>query len=221
MTKFFGNDSVFGRFFGQAGNIITMNILFLICSIPVITMGASFTSMYYALLRSRRHGDTSLIRDFFHSFRRNFKQSTLSWLIVLALTIIFSADIGMFGPGGIYPFLPFYYLFLVLIVIAAITSMFVFPMIAAFENTLRNLWSQSFFLAAKNLPSALAVLILNVFPLYASLTTPVPQIFGTALFVWILGGFGLIAWINTFLFYRIFSPHLPDEDGALEDKDLF
>ena len=217
MSKFFGNDTLFGRFFGQAGNVITMNILFIICSLPIITLGTAYTSMYYALMRSLRYGDTSLIRDFFHSFRKNFRQSALSWLAVLVLTVIFSADIGMFGPRGIYPFLPFYYLFLVLIIIAAITFMFACPVIAAFENTLKNLWIQSFFLAARNLPSALAILILNVVPLYVSLTTPVPQLFGIALFFWIVGGFGFIAWVNTFLFYRIFKPYLPEEPA---EKDL-
>ena len=117
MSKFFGNDTLFGRFFGQAGNVITMNLLFLVCSLPIVTLGTAYTSMYYALMRSLRYGDTSLIRDFFHSFRQNFRQSALSWLAVVVLAVVFSADIGMFGPGGIYPFMPFYYLFLVLIII--------------------------------------------------------------------------------------------------------
>ena len=71
MSKFFGNDTLFGRFFGQAGNVITMNLLFLVCSLPIVTLGTAYTSMYYALMRSLRYGDTSLIRDFFHSFRQN------------------------------------------------------------------------------------------------------------------------------------------------------
>lgn len=206
--KFFGNDSLFGRIFGTLGNMIVVNFLFILCSIPIITFGASFTSMYYALLRNLKYGDSSLTRDFFSSFRQNFKQSTLSWGIAVIFIIVFSADIGMFGPRGIYPITAIYYLIIVLAVIVAITAMFVFPVIATFQNTLKNLWIQSFFLAAKNIPSALAVLALNVIPLYLSLTTSSPQVFGLALFIWIIAGFGLTAWINTFLFYRIFEPYL-------------
>ena len=95
--EFFGNDSLFGRIFGTLGNMITVNLLFIVCSIPVITFGASFTSMYYALLRNLKYGDSSLIRDFFSSFRQNFRQSTLSWLISVIFMIVFSADIGMFA----------------------------------------------------------------------------------------------------------------------------
>ena len=208
--KFFGNDSLFGRIFGTLGNIIVVNFFFILCSIPVITFGAAFTSMYYTLLRSLKYGDTSLTRDFFRSFRENFRQSTLSWIISVVFIIIFSADIGMFGPNGVYPVTAVYYLIIVLAVIVTITAMFVFPVIAAFRNTLKNLWIQSFFLAAKNLPSALIVLVLNVVPLYMSLTTSSPQIFGTAMFVWITAGFGLTAWINSFLFYRIFTPESCD-----------
>lgn len=209
--KFFGNDSLFGRIFGTLGDMITVNILFLLCSIPVITFGAAFTSMYYALLRNLKYGDSSLTRDFFSSFRQNFKQSTISWIISIIFIIVFSADVGMFGPNGVYPMTAIYYLIIVLAIIVMITAMFVFPVIATFQNTLKNLWTQAFFLAAKNIPLALAILILNAAPLYLSLTSPSPLIFCTALFVWIIAGFGAIAWINTFLFYRIFSPYLADD----------
>lgn len=216
--EFFGNDSLFGRIFGTLGNMITVNLLFIVCSIPVITFGASFTSMYYALLRNLKYGDSSLIRDFFSSFRQNFRQSTLSWLISVIFMIVFSADIGMFGPNGVYPAAAIYHLIIVLAVIVAITAMFVFPVIATFRNTLKNLWIQAFFLAARNIPFALVILFLNIVPLYISLTTPSPQIFGTALFLWIVTGFGLIAWINTFLFYRIFSPYLAADPADTEEN---
>lgn len=215
--KFFGNDSLFGRIFGTLGNMIIVNLLFLLCSIPVITFGAAFTSMYYALLRSLKYGDSSLVRDFFGSFRQNFRQSTLSWIISIIFIIVFTADIGMFGPRGVYPVTAIYYLIIVLAVIVMITAMFVFPVIATFRNTLKNLWIQAFFLAAKNIPIALAVLVLNVVPLYLSLTSPSPQIFCTALFIWIVAGFGAVAWINTFLFYRIFSPYLADDAAEICD----
>lgn len=214
--KFFGNDSLFGRIFGTLGDMITVNILFLLCSIPVITFGASFTSMYYALLRRLKYGDSSLTRDFFSSFRQNFRQSTLSWIFSIIFVIVFSADIGMFGPNGVYPMTAIYYLIIVLAVIVTITAMFVFPVIATFQNTLKNLWIQAFFLAAKNILPALAILILNVVPLYLSLTSPSPQIFCTALFIWIIAGFGAVAWVNTFLFYRIFSPYLADDTSESE-----
>ena len=138
--KFFGNDSLFGRIFGTLGDMITVNILFLLCSIPVITFGAAFTSMYYALLRNLKYGDSSLTRDFFSSFRQNFKQSTASWIISIIFIIVFSADVGMFGPNGVYPMTAIYYLIVVLAIIVMITAMFVFPVIAAFQNTLKNLW---------------------------------------------------------------------------------
>lgn len=210
--KFFGNDSLFGRIFGTLGDMIVVNFLFILCSIPVVTLGASFTSMYYALLRNLKYGDSSLFRDFFKSFRENFRQSTISFIISVIFIIVFTADIGMFGPGGVYPVTAVYYLIIVLAVIVTITAMFVFPVIAAFRNTLKNLWVQSFFLAARNLPFALIILVLNVVPLYMSLTTSSPQIFGTALFIWITAGFGLTAWINTFLFYWIFAPYLPADE---------
>jgi len=207
--KLLNNDSILGRFFEKAGDIIILNLLFILCSIPIVTAGISATSMYYAFLHKRRYPDTSVTRDFFHSFRQNLKQSTLSWIAFLAAVFIFATDIRMFAPDGIMPVIPLYYLFIVVLVISVLTALYIFPVIAAFKNTLKKLWIYSFFMAARNLPATFVIAAVSILPLYVSLTFPDPAVFMVLLFIWIVCGFGLTAWLNTFLFYRIFRPYLP------------
>jgi uncharacterized membrane protein YesL len=208
--KLLDNDSLFGRFFGTIGDIIALNLLFLLCSLPIVTFGASFTSLHFALLRRRQHSDSSAVRDFFQSFRQNFRQSTLAWLTMIVLIIVISADFGTFGPDGVMPFLPFYYLILLLSIILFFTSLYIFPVIAAFENSLKQLWIQSFFLAARNLPRTILIAILTVVPLAVTLLNATLMLH--LLILWLMAGFSLIAWCTSYLYYSAFRPYLPLEE---------
>ena len=87
-SGFFNYDNPVWRFIGKFGDLIILNILWLVCSIPVITIGASTTAVYYVTLKLARDDDGYTIRSFFKSFKENFKQSTVIWLILLAVGVI-------------------------------------------------------------------------------------------------------------------------------------
>ena len=86
----FSSDGWFSRFFGTLGDIIIVNILFILCSIPIVTMGASMSAMYFTLLKKQRTGENGgVVKLFFKGFKDNFKQSTISWLLFLLISFIF------------------------------------------------------------------------------------------------------------------------------------
>lgn len=205
-SNLFSDESILGRFFGKLGDIIILNLLFVICSIPVITIGVSYTSMEYALLKKMQEPDATVSKAFFHSFRENFRQSTLGWLLILLLAFIFSVDLNVFGPSGVMPFTPFYYLFLLAGFILGFTALYLFPVIAAFGNSLKNLFVQSFFLASKNIFFTLLMCFLFCFPMY--LTFLDAEYFLIYLTLWLVLGFGLIGYLYSFIFFHIFKPYL-------------
>ena len=97
----FNSDGWFSRFFGTLGDIIIVNILFILCSIPIVTMGASMSAMYFTLLKKQRTGENGgVVKLFFKGFKDNFKQSTISWLLFLLISFIFTLDFNLFGKGG-------------------------------------------------------------------------------------------------------------------------
>ena len=61
----------------------TLNLLWLVCCIPVFTAGAATTAVYYVTLKLVRDEDDSTIKSFFRSFIQNFKQATAIWLSIL------------------------------------------------------------------------------------------------------------------------------------------
>lgn len=210
----FSNESILGRFLGKIGDIIILNLLFVICSIPIITIGISYTSMEYAFLKQLREPDAAAGKAFFHSFRRNFRQSTLAWLLILLLLFIFSVDINVFGPSGVMPFAPFYYLFILSGFVLGFTALYVFPVIAAFQNSLKNLFLQAFFMASKNIPFTLLMCAIVCFPIH--LTFLDARYFLVYLTLWIVAGFGLIGYTNAFIFFRIFKPYLGEDEEENE-----
>lgn len=74
--------------FGNVVDIIYIGILWLLCCLPIVTIGASSTAMYYALVKCVRHGRGHVSREFFGAFRRNFKAATLAWLVFLFLILL-------------------------------------------------------------------------------------------------------------------------------------
>ena len=94
----FNSDGWFARIFGTIGDIIVVNILFIICSIPIFTIGASMSAMYYTLLKKQRTGETGgIIKLFFKGFKDNFKKSTIAWLLFMLIAFVFSLDFNLFG----------------------------------------------------------------------------------------------------------------------------
>lgn len=85
----FRSDNLFSRFMNVLFDIICIDVLWLVCSLPVVTMGAASTAAYYAMAKSVRYKTGYAAREFFHSFRCNMKQSipltVLFWIIMAVL----------------------------------------------------------------------------------------------------------------------------------------
>lgn len=77
-------DSPFFNFMRKLGDVVLLNVTWIVCCLPVATIGASTTALFYAARKIAAGEDHRIWRDFFHSFRANWKQATALWLILLA-----------------------------------------------------------------------------------------------------------------------------------------
>ena len=92
MGKIFNMDSPIMRFLNLVADLMIMNFVVTLCCLPIITIGASVTAMHYVMLKMVRGEDGYLVKDFFKSFKLNFKQATIIWLIMLLLIAVFVGD---------------------------------------------------------------------------------------------------------------------------------
>ena len=214
----FSSDGWFARIFGTIGDIIVVNILFIICSIPIFTMGASMSAMYYTLLKKQRTGETGgVAKLFFRGFKDNFKKSTIAWLLFLLIAFVFSLDFNLFGKGGPQENKLMYYTSVIFFILICFIVIYLFPVISAFENTLKNLILQSIYMAAKNFIFTIIIMILYTLPAYFLLASP--QVFMVGIFILIVCGFGLIAYVSSFMFIKAFSPYLEAVTKQYTDDD--
>ena len=81
MSKIFNADNAFNRFLYKIGSLILVNIYFLLCSIPVITIGASLTAANTVCYKMKEETDVSVTRTFFKAFVSNLLDATILWII--------------------------------------------------------------------------------------------------------------------------------------------
>lgn len=195
----------------KIADIIILNALFLICSIPVFTIGATTTAMYYVTLKMVKDEECYTVKSFFKSFKQNFLQATGIWLIVLAVAFIIYEDFrissGQIAQAVNIP--ETMSLLLLVFLLAAtlffiFTVLYVFPVLSKFDNTVKNTIKNSFIMAISHMPSTIAMVLITFIPL--GLIYFVPQFL-----IFVFAVFGFIAYANSFLLMRIFKKYIPEE----------
>ena len=90
--KLFNLDSPVMVFLSKVANLMILNVLTIICCIPIFTAGAAITALYYVTIKMARGDDPYIIKGYFKSFKENFKQATIIWLIMLVVIAIIAVD---------------------------------------------------------------------------------------------------------------------------------
>ena len=88
MGRFFNLDSPLMTFLSKMADLMILNLLTLICCIPIITAGDAMTALYYMTVKMVKNEECYLVKGYFKSFKENFKQATIIWLIALLVGII-------------------------------------------------------------------------------------------------------------------------------------
>lgn len=212
MRKFFAMDGKFWRVLTKVADIVWLNILTVLCCIPVITAGAALTALYSLTMKMVRDEEGYVTRSFFKAFGQNFLKSTVMWLIILAGTAVILADVFIIGN---YAMEFFYYLLIPMCAITLVLLglfLYVFQLQAYFENTIRGTMKNALKLAVAHLPYTLLFLILQALPIVVIILA----IEGYTGLVMLLVGCSGIAYICSYAYRGIFEKY--EEAPAQEEK---
>ena len=214
MNKIFSIESKFVQFLATVFNLVILNFLWIITSVPIITIGASTTAMYSVAFKYADGTDDAVIKPFFKAFISNFKQSTLIWLpmcLASALLVIDAYYLLGHANDGATPFLwiPFFVVLLVLMV----TTAHVFPQIARYNVDTRTALHNTLLMSLLHLFSTVSVVALNALPWI--LMALLPEIVAYTGIFWVMFGASAIAYFNARLLLKMYKKHEPDpeEDG--------
>lgn len=214
MNKFFDMDSPFIQFLNRVADLMILNFLVMICSLPVITAGAAYTAMHYVLLKIVRKEEGYLLRGFFKSFKQNFKQATLIWLGVLLVIALYVVDILIFR----YSELEFSKLFMSLLLAVAIVFIFlliyIFPLLAHFDNSIKNIVKNALSLAFIKLPKTLLMAVIYILPFVLA------YYFEWGILFAFVFGISLPAYAAAMIYSKIFKTFEPEQPEVVSDYDF-
>lgn len=187
---------------GRIADFIILNVLWVICSIPIITIGASTTALYTVMLKIVKNEEGYIARDFFRAFRENFKQSTAIWLVFLLLGIILIVDYSalVLMPERVAGILRV--LFLIMGVLLISGAVYAFALQARFVNTVKNTLKNAAILVFARLPFTVLIIVFTLVPVIATFLTVQTIVIGFSL--WLFIGAALVAWLNSLLLRIIF-----------------
>lgn len=217
MKELFNMDNGLFRFLGRVADLMILNILFIVCSIPIITIGASITGMYYVTLKIAENEEGYIVRGFFKSFKQNFKQATVIWLIILGVGIVLVMDLMIMRNSDSTFGNVLWIAITALCVIYLVITSYVFPTLARFYNSIKNTFRNSFLMSIAHLPYTLLILVITVAPVILTFINGYTLWYG--LLLWLLFGFSAIAYGNSFFLKRIFAKYMPPQEESQEDPD--
>ena len=196
--KFFSIDSKFYKIMMSVGEMMILNICFLIGCLPLVTIGAACTAMYTVMLRRLREEGSGTIVPFFKAWWSNLKVSTLFWLVQAFMTV--SLGLTFFLP------LPVAFKVLAGIVLTLVTLVYsiIYPQIARFRNRKFVYLRNALILMVLRLGKVLLNLLVILSPVLIFLLVPVEFLrYG---FIWFLFGFSALFYCSAGLMQQILLP---------------
>ena len=193
MGKIFDMDGSVIRALTRLADLAIINVLWLLCCIPVVTAGAATTAMFSLTLKMVKNEETYIFRSYLKAFKNNFKQSTIVWGILLVLMMVLGADAYImcnWNSSLRYPMLT-------LVIGAALVILFIglyiFALIAKFENTVPEYFKNALLMSVRHLPYTIILAVIFAAQMYGDFYMlvnnqylPIVILFGGSAFVYVM-----------------------------------
>ena len=214
--KFLQEDTFLTGFLSRLIDILLMSVLWLLTSIPVITIGASTTALYDVSLHLVLDDRSGIVLNFLRSMKRNFGRATLVWLLFIASGLFLGTDLwAAFHWDTPFRIVP---VFLILAAcwfwMAAYTH--TFAGLAWFDGKPLDVLKKSFMLAMKNGIFTMFIILLNIIPLIFLARRFTSDSFGQWPIFYLLIGKGAVAYLSALHLARLFAP----EEWKEKMKDM-
>ncbi len=217
MGKFFNLDGPLFAVFQKIADLFLLNIAFLICCIPIFTIGPATSALYAVTMEMIRKENNNLFKSYFGYFKKYFPQSFIVEIIFIFVGAFLYFDYCVFGTLGQAGQL-LQYVILVSAIYYLFALMYVFCVIPVFDNRVKNALRNAFVLPYVHLPWTLLTFAFQSVLLYASLHNP-DTFFRYWIIPWICIGFAFVAYISSFMYYRAFMRYFPEWEEEYQ-KDL-
>ena len=211
MNKFFDPDGLFAHIMNIILALMLLNVCWILCSIPLFTIGAASSALYTVLIKMRDGEDTKVVRRYFAAFRENFKRGTAVWLGLLLAAAVCGLDLYFANQMDSNAARV---IALVGMAAVAMTAVSVFILVARFENTWGNHLKNALLLSLSHAPRALLALALwggMVLLTFFSFNTMYMMVL-----LWLMVGFTCLSYATLW----IFTPMLKKLEPAPAEEEI-
>jgi len=205
MGSFFNLDGPFHKWGTELADVMLLSLLWVVCSLPIFTIGASTTALYYVFGKKVRGEDPYIFKNFFKSFKQNFKQATVVTLILGLLWFSVYLYYKIITGGDVKTWMQVMALFYMVQV--TVMTLYIFPVLSRFEMTMKNLLLASFIYGNRHLLTTLicgALFIISILVTFS--LTPFSMF-----------AFGIYALVSSYFFQKVFTRHI--ENSIKEDEE--
>ena len=164
MFKF---DSPIMRFLSAITDLIILNMLCLVCCIPIVTIGPALAAKYDVAMRIVRFEEPAVFKPFFKAFKENFKQAFIVWMFLLGAVLLLMIDWTWMYETG-FSSVPIAY-FAGAVFVTTIVSfiiMTIFPILARFEITIKEAFKTAMIFSMLYFFGLICIVILILFSLF-------------------------------------------------------
>ncbi|SHI29102.1 Uncharacterized membrane protein YesL [Butyrivibrio fibrisolvens DSM 3071] len=192
-------------------------LMFIVLSIP---MGSAITGMHFVLLKMVRGDEAYIVKDFWKSFKLNFKQASVIWLIFEVAAFLLVLDYKIYMGSDTFPKVMLI-MTGVVAVIVFIIYLYVFPVLSRFSNTIGNTLKNSFLMSILGLPRTLGMMVIT--GVAFMLPVLVPDLIYRIFPIYILFGLTLPGFLCALLYsplFKRFEPEVKEEELSTEEELL-
>lgn len=211
MKNLFNYENGFMSAISSIADSIVLGVLWVICSLPVFTIGASSAAFYYAYNKCVCQKTGYLLQTFFAGFKSNFKQATQIWLIVLGISLALAADWYLLRLiESTAPLVPVIRTLLVAaMAVVIIWALYLFAYLSRFENTNRIILKNCALIAVANLPYSLLLLVLFFLIGVGFVSFPILNLLFPAIYMFCANK----------ILEKVFRKYMPQEESAAQTAD--
>lgn len=177
MGQIFRMDSNLFKGMNKAGNVMLVSLMWLIGCIPIVTIGASTTAMYYTMVKAVRRENGYITQEFCRSYRQNLKKSIPMTIFFLVTAVVLYVDRAYMQQmkGQIAATAGLFYALLTLVVIALFH--YIFPVMSRFTFGKTECMKMAGIMVFRHLPHTILMLGITILAVCVIWLIPIPMIF--------------------------------------------
>ena len=169
IINIFSMDNALFRAIDKFVDLIWLNLLTVVCALPIITAGASLTAMYHVLIKRAMKEEGTITVPFFRAFRSNFKNATCIWILALLIFAIYAYNIYLLSAGimdgmGKMNVISGCVITVVLFFLLMVLS-YAFPLLSRYDNGVKQTLKNAVLLSFAYFPKSISMVIILFFPL--------------------------------------------------------